>query len=185
MDTPMWSELGTTWGDVWLTILSAIGVYVTIIALSRMFGQRQFATSSTYDLAFNFAMGTLVGRAVLVRVSLLNAVVALCTMFLLHAITSWLHHRVGWVHDAIQNRPMLLVANGVVLDDALRESGTSRVELFQALRLQGIGSVDEVGAAILERNGQFSVINSTTGLDADVFREVGGTNHLERADGAS
>jgi uncharacterized membrane protein YcaP (DUF421 family) len=166
-------------------MVSALGVYVTIIALSRMFGQRQFATSSTYDLAFNFAMGTLVGRAVLVRVSLLNAVVALCTMFVLHGITSWLHHRVRWVHDVVQNRPVLLVANGEVLDDALRESGTSRVELFQALRLQGLGSVEEVGAAILERNGQFSVMSSSAQMDADVFQEVMGTNRLKRSNDTS
>jgi len=60
----MWNELGITWSQLWLTVVSAVGVYVGILALSRIFGQRQFASSSTYDLAFNFAMGSLIGRPV-------------------------------------------------------------------------------------------------------------------------
>ncbi|MBW3603487.1 MAG: DUF421 domain-containing protein [Actinobacteria bacterium] len=168
----MWSQLGMTWSQLWLTVVSAIGVYATIITLSRIFGQRQFATSTTYDLAFNFAMGSLIGRTLLVRVSLLNAVVALCAMFLLHAGATWWHHRYSAIHDIIQNRPVLLVVDGKVLDDALRRTGTSRLEVNQALRLAGIGAVEDVGAVILERNGQFSVFGTTQRRTDDVFDEV-------------
>lgn len=108
----MWSELGSTWAQLWLTVVSAVGVYLTMMVLSRLFGQRQFASSTTYDLAFTFAMGSLIGRTVLVRVSLLNAVVALCTMFILHAGATWLHHRFGIAHELMQNRPVLLVDRG-------------------------------------------------------------------------
>lgn len=168
----MWSQLGMTWSQLWLTVVSAIGVYGAILVLSRLFGQRQFASSSTYDLAFNFAMGSLIGRTLLVRVSLLNAVVALCTMFALHAATGWLHHHVGAVHDVIQNQPVMLVTDGRVLDDALRRTGTSRDEVYQAVRLQGVGSLDRVAAVVLERNGEFSVLSRSERLDADVFAAV-------------
>lgn len=170
----MWSELGLTWQQFFLTVVSAVGVYAAILVLSRVFGQRQFASSTSYDLALNFAMGSLIGRTVLVRVSLLNAVVALCTMFLLHAGATWLHHRVGVVHEIMQNRPVLLVDDGELVDGALRRTGTSRVEVFQALRLQGMGSLDDVAAVILERNGQFSVISRSQRLDAELFAEVVG-----------
>lgn len=170
----MWSELGSTWAQLWLTVVSAVGVYLTMMVLSRLFGQRQFASSTTYDLAFTFAMGSLIGRTVLVRVSLLNAVVALCTMFILHAGATWLHHRFGIAHELMQNRPVLLVDRGQLLDDALHQTGTS-VEVFQALRLQGMGSLDDVAALVLERNGQFSVVSRSQRLDADVFAEVTGS----------
>lgn len=181
----MWTQLGMTWSQVWLTIATAIGVYAAILALSRLFGQRQFATSSTYDLAFTFAMGSLIGRAVLVHVSLLNAVVALATMFVLHAATGWLHHHSDWVHNLIQNRPVLLYANGRMLDDALRSTGTSHVEVFQAARIQGLGSLDEIAAVLLERNGRVSFINHSQRLDAEVFAEVAGNDTLHLTDGSS
>jgi Protein of unknown function (DUF421) len=103
-------------------------------------------------------MGSLIGRTVLIRVSLLNAVVALSTMFVLHTATGWLHHRSRMFHNVIQNRPVLLVTDGRLLDDALHRTGTSHVEIFQAARLQGLGSLDDVAAVTLERNGQFSLV---------------------------
>lgn len=173
----MWSQLGITWSQLWLTIVSAIGVYAAILALSRLFGQRQFASSTSYDLAFMFAMGSLIGRTLLVRVSLLNAIVALCTMFALHAATGWLHHHVPVMHDLIQNRPVMVVNDGRILDDALRRTGTSRTEIYQAVRLEGVGSLDEVVAVVLERNGRFSVLKRSERLDADMFAEVVTPSH--------
>lgn len=181
----MWTQLGMTWSQLSLTIATAVGVYAAILALSRIFGQRQFASLSTYDLAFNFALGSLIGRTVLVRVSLLNAVVALCTMFVLHTVTGWLHHRSRLLHNVIQNQPVLLVANGRLLDHALHRTGTSRVEVFQAARLQGLGSLDDVAAVILERNGEFSFVNRSQRLDADLFGEVAGNHTLPLANGSS
>lgn len=174
----MWTELGMMWSQVWLTITTAVGVYAAILVLSRLFGQRQFATVSTYDLAFNFALGSLIGRTVLIRFSLLNAVVALCTMFVLHAATGWLHHRNRVLHHLIQNRPVLLAADGRLLDDALHRTGTSRVEVYQAARLKGLGSLDDVAAVTLERNGQFSFVRQAQRLDTTVFDEVAGNETL-------
>lgn len=168
----MWSELGMTSEEAALTVLTATGIYAAIILFSRIFGQRQFAMSSTYDLAFTFALGSLVGRVILVRTSLLTAVVGLATMFVLHGVTGWLHHNVTAVHRAIQNNPILLVAHGQVLDHNLRRARTSRVEVYQQVRLKGVGTLGQVQAAILERNGQMSVIRVGTELDESVFTEV-------------
>lgn len=97
---------------------------------------------------------------------------ALCTMFALHAGATWWHHRYSAVHDLIQNRPVLLIADGEVLDDVLRRTGTSLLEVNQALRLAGIGAMGDVGAVILERNGQFSVFDAKQHRADEVFAEV-------------
>ncbi|MDP8968966.1 MAG: DUF421 domain-containing protein [Actinomycetota bacterium] len=172
------SELGLSWAEVWLTVVTAAGIYATVILLSRMFGQRQFATSSTYDLAFIFAMGSLVGRVILVRTSLLAAVLGLFTMFCLHAAARWLHQNVGVMHMAIQNRPILVVADGDVLEDNRRRAHLSHFELYQQLRLHGLGSLEKVRAVILERNGDLSIITADQRIDAEVFREVVGNDRL-------
>ena len=125
------------------------------------------------------------GRTVLVRVSLLNAVVALCTMSVLHTATGWLHHHSRVLHNVIQNRPVLLVANGRLLDDALHRTGTSHVEVFQAARLQGLGSLDDAAAVTLERNGELSFVTRGQRLDTDLFGEVAGNEALGGVDGAS
>lgn len=175
-------ELWLTGAEAWITLVTATGIYLTVIALSRIFGQRQFANSSTYDLAFIFALGSLIGRVVLVRTSLAVAVLGLTTMFVLHAVTGWLHHHVRWIHDLVQNDPILLAANGEIVPEGLESGHVSRAELFQAVRLQGQASLDGVRAVILERSGDISVLTGTFSdevLDGVRFRE-----RLDRGGGA-
>lgn len=172
MTNSAWAELGLTWPELALTVVTATGIYVAIIAFSRVFGSRQFSTSTSYDLAFTFALGSLVGRVILVRTSLLTAVIGLLTLFLLHSAAGWLHHNVQAFHRLMQNRPVLLVAHGRVLEDSLRRARTSHAEVYQQLRLAGYGSLDEVEAVILERNGAISVIRAGTRLDEQLFTEI-------------
>lgn len=166
------ARLGMSWTEALLVILAAIGIYAAVILFSRIFGQRQFSMATSYDLAFTFALGSVIGRVILVRTSLAAGILGLGTLFTLHALSGRLHHSVRAVHDLIQNRPVLLALDGRILDENLRAAHTSRSELYQALREHGHGSLADVGAAILERNGRVSVLRRDEEWDPDVFAEV-------------
>ena len=172
MDPAVVRQFGITWTEVWLTVATATAIYVTMVVLSRVFGARQYLSSSGYDLAFVFGLGSLIGRVVLVRTTFTVAAVGLFTLFVLHAVFGWLHHHVPVVHRAIQNRPIVLCSRGHILDANLRRAHLSRVELYQQLRLQGRGSLDGVRAMLLERNGQISIIGDGERLDPEVFAEL-------------
>lgn len=161
-----------SWTEALLVVVTAAGIYATVILLSRLFGQRQFSVTTSYDLAFTFALGSVVGRVILVRTSLAAGVLGLATLFVLHALSGRLHHSVRAVHDLIQNRPVLLVVDGRVLDDNLRAARTSRSELYQQLRAHGHGSLEGVGAVVLERNGRMSVLDRDEARDPELFAEV-------------
>lgn len=180
---PIARELSMTATEAWLTIVTATVVYGAVIAFSRVFGQRQFAQSSTYDLAFVFALGSIIGRVVLVRTSLATALLGLGVMFVLHAGTGWLHHHSAAVHKLVQNPPILVVAHGEILDDGMRRAHMSEYELYQSLRSQGRGSLADVQAAVLERNGNVSFIGEGTDIDPSVFEEVVGREHLRPLEG--
>lgn len=160
-------ELWLSWTEAGLVVLTATVVYVATIMATRLYGQRQFSNLSSYDMVFTFALGSVIGRVVLVRTSLGAALLGLVTLFSLHAVTGRLHHRLQGVHDVIQNRPVLLVADGEVHDDQLRRAHVSRWELRQALRQAGHGSYRSVRAVILEPSGKLSVLSG----DQDVDRE--------------
>lgn len=164
--------------EAWLTVVVATSIYVLAVVLSRLFGQRQLTTSSSYDVMFVFAIGSVMGRVILVRTSLGAAAVGLVTMFLLHAAAGWLHHHSPLVHRLTQNRPVLLVADGRILDDGLRAARVSTFEVHQQVRLQGYGSLRGVAAVVLERSGKVSVIGQDEELDPALFGEVRGREQL-------
>lgn len=174
----MWQQLGVGKTEALLTVVTAIGVYLTMLALSRLFGQRQFASTSGYDLAFVFALGSIAGRAILVRVSMAAAVIGLLTMFLMHAGTTWGVHRVGPLRRLVQNRPVLVFAHGRPVEAGVRRGHTSREEIYEAMRSEGVGSVETVQAVILERDGRFSVLRADTPVDEHVLRDVVGAGRL-------
>ena len=176
------AELGMSWTEAWLTVITATVIYFVVIALSRAFGQRQFATSSTYDLAFVFAIGSVVGRVVLVRTSLATAILGLGVMFTLHAAAGWLHHHVAWIHDLMQNKPILVVANAEIVAEGMQRAHLSEYELFQALRLDGRASLEGIHAVVLERNGQLSIIEDGAPLSPDVMQEIIGRERLPAID---
>lgn len=173
-----WHELGVSWTETGLTAVSATVLYAAVILFSRLAGQRQFSTSSSYDLAFIFALGAIVGRAVLVRTSLLNALVALAVMFTLHVVVNRTHHRFAPFHRLIQNQPILLLVDGEIIDENMDRAHTSSYEVYEAIRLEGLGSPEDVAAVILERNGNFAVIERGRELDREMFEEVVGRQHL-------
>ncbi len=177
-------ELGASWTDLGLTALTATAVYVAMLVLSRLFGQRQFSRLTTYDLPFLLTVGALVGRVVLVRTSIVGAVAGMTMLFVLHAATGWLHHHVGLVHRAIQNRPILLVAGGQVLDEGLRRARVSVLELHENLRRAGLGRFEDVEAAIMERTGDISILSRGQVADPQVFTDVRGAEHLPWGPGA-
>ena len=139
-------------------VFSATVIYLTMVICSRLFGPRQFSRSTGYDLAFVFGLGSLIGRVVLVRTSLLAGILGLATLFMLHALVELAHHRSDRVHRLIQNSPVLLVAHGEVLHEHLRMAHVAIMELHQQLRQSGYGSLSDVGVVILERNGRFSIL---------------------------
>ncbi len=172
------SQFGMPWSDVWVTVVTAVCVYVLVVALSRLFGQRQFSRLTAYDLPFVFALGSLVGRVILIRTTLAGAATGIATMFVLHAGSAWLHHRVPFVHRMTENRPILLLAGGELLPENVRRAGTSELEIHEKLRLAGVGSMAEVEAAIIERTGDISIVRVGQPLDVTMFDDVSGSEQL-------
>lgn len=99
------SELGISWQEAGLVVVTALAIYGVTLVGARVLGQRQFASLSTHDLVFVFALGSIIGRTVLVRTSLAGAVIGLTTMFAAHTTMSRLYRSRPRAYAAIQNPP--------------------------------------------------------------------------------
>ena len=59
--------------------------------------------------------------------------------------------------------PRLLLRDGTMLDEALRDARVTREEVRAAVRSSGIGALGDVAAVVLETDGSFSVIAGQPG----------------------
>lgn len=176
------AELGVTWSQAGAVVLSAVGVYLTLLVLLRIVGQRSMASMSSFDFAAAVAVGAVMGRAILgYSPTLLAGVVGLATLFGLQVLFG-LVRRHPRLQSALNNPPILLLAHGRLLPDNLRRAHVVEDELREQLRLHGVRCYDDVACMVLERTGAVSVIRSGEPIAQDVLADVVGAEVLWRAD---
>jgi uncharacterized membrane protein YcaP (DUF421 family) len=67
--------------------------------------------------------------------------------------------RSRWLHKLIEGVPLVLVENGKVLTDRMRQARVDEEDVLQAAReRQGLESMDQIKYAVLERTGEISII---------------------------
>jgi uncharacterized membrane protein YcaP (DUF421 family) len=170
----MFQQLGTSWSNVALVVVSTVSIYAAFVILVRAMGQRSLATMAAFDLALVVAVGSLIARTSLLRdPTLAQGVAALLTLFALQAAVAFLR-RFAVVDHLVTTQPILLVKDGEVLHDHLRHAHLLEKDLRQKLRLAGVGSLAAVQCAVLERNGAISVIKRGTATQSDVMIDVAG-----------
>jgi uncharacterized membrane protein YcaP (DUF421 family) len=59
----------------------------------------------------------------------------------------------------MQNTPVILMRNGKIIDDALKETRVARSDLLAKLREANVLNLDEVRAVVLETTGDISVLH--------------------------
>lgn len=154
----MAEELGVSWSDAGLGLVAGIGIYVTIMLLSRVFSQRSLTTFSSFDFPITIAVGAIIGRTALVKTSLLSGVIALATLFTAQALVALARDRFG-LDNVLDNPPEAIVADGLVLDAVEAHSHITSADLHQRLRMEGLRSLDQVRLMVLERSGSISIIS--------------------------
>ena len=168
----MLAELGATWPEVLRVVISTGAIYLVLVLLVRLIGQRSLATMSSFDVGCVVALGAVVGRTVLLETpTLVIGLVALVSLFAMQGSLSRLrqHRRFDrWV-----NRPPVLLMTGArPLRDNMRRAHVAEDELRQRLRLAGVRRLDEVHCVVLERNGAVSVIRRGDDVDPWLLADV-------------
>jgi uncharacterized membrane protein YcaP (DUF421 family) len=154
------------WAHVLRAALSAAGIYLVIIGAIRIFGEKALAKMSGYDMIVTVALGSLVAALPLTTsVSLTDAIAAALTFLTLQQITRYLQARYRRVHTLVRERPRLLLWNGRLLEDRMLESDISADEVRAAVRRSGILSLKQVRAAVLENDGEWSIIPQSSAPD--------------------
>jgi uncharacterized membrane protein YcaP (DUF421 family) len=90
-----------------------------VLEATRTAGPRSLAQMSAFDFIATVAVGSMVASVGLGSVPLTDGLIAIATLFTLQYLVAVLRQR-RTLRGAIDNRPLLLVREGEVLEDHLR-----------------------------------------------------------------
>jgi uncharacterized membrane protein YcaP (DUF421 family) len=141
-------------------ILSSIIIYLFIIVAIRLFGKKELAQLSVIDLVFILLISNAVQNAmVLGDNSLFGGMVAAGTLFVVNYILKFLQYRFPQFSRALQGDAIMLVYKGKIIESHMRLAKITANELSEAIREHGVEDLSKVDLAILEVDGNISVLS--------------------------
>jgi uncharacterized membrane protein YcaP (DUF421 family) len=148
-----------SWASLGEVVVASAIVFALVVAMLRIVGQRALAKMSGFDIVFTVTLGSVVATGAISRdVPVVNAIAALATFLLLQEIIRFFQSRHLGVHHVVREAPDVLLWDGQLLEDRLRETNISADEVRAAVRKAGLRSLADVRAVVLENDGDWSVI---------------------------
>ena len=145
-------------GYTFLAVKLAIGILGVVLQINLM-GKGNLAPTSAMDQVQNYVLGGIIGAVIYndnIGVLQFSLVLVLWTLliFTLRFIKNY--NRV--VKTIIDGRPVWVILNGKVQTGECMKNGISAHDLMFKLRAAGVYEIGTVKRAVLEQNGQLSII---------------------------
>ena len=148
-------------------------IMFAIIAASRIFGLRSFSKMSGFDFPVAVALGSVLASAVTAPdQSVWVPILAIVALFIWQMIVAPLRQRFRKLERVVDNRPLLVMEDGKVLDDNLRLGGMTRFDLWAKLREANVARVEDVRIAVIEAAGEFTVVYGTDEVSPELLEDV-------------
>ena len=142
-----------------IAFLRTIILYLFIIAGVRLMGKRQVGELEPSELVLALIIADL--AAVPMQdygIPLLSGIIPILTLLCITMIISVLTTRSVRFRAIICGRPSIIVEDGKILQKEIKKNRFTVDELLEELRLKGVTDITTVKYAILETNGQISVL---------------------------
>lgn len=143
-------------------LLSAIRttiIYFAITLTMRLMGKRQIGELQPYELVITVLIAELAAIPVAdTDIPLLNGLIPIVILLVLQVMLSEITLWSEKAREVICGRPSILIAQGRIRQQELRQLRVNLNDLLEQLRNKNYPNVADVHYAILETNGQLSVI---------------------------
>lgn len=147
------------WQGVLRVLVVGTLAYGTLILMLRVSGKRTLSKMNAFDLIVTVALGSTLATVLLSGdVPLVEGILALALLVGLQFVITWLSVRSPRFQHVIKAEPTLLVRDGQLLPEAMRQQRVTNEEIHAALRKSGRKDLEGVHAVILETDGTLAVI---------------------------
>lgn len=142
-------------------VLRSAAVYMFIVLALRLFGKKELSQLSIVDLVLVLLISNSVQNAMVGNdTSLLGGLLAATSLFGMNWVFKNLIFKSGRLSGFIQGHPLMLVYHGKAIQHNLDSSKMSHDELEASIREHGVDSIADVNLAVLEVDGNISVVTN-------------------------
>lgn len=147
------------WQGIARVVVIGLSAYAALIALLRISGKRTLSKLNAFDLVVTVALGSTFATVLLSKdVVLAEGVAAFAVLIFGQYAVARLSVRFGAVRRAVNSQPRVLLYRGRLLNDAMHQERVTADEIESVVRGAGLGSLEQIGAVVLETDGTFHVL---------------------------
>jgi uncharacterized membrane protein YcaP (DUF421 family) len=139
----------------------AIG-FTMLLLLTRVIGKKQLGQLTIFTYITGMALGSIAGDTVINRdISIMDGVVGMAFWVALVLIVEFSSLKSTRFRIALDGQPTIIIKKGEIMQNVLRNHRLNIEDITMLLRTNNVFSISDVDYAILEANGQLSVLKKS------------------------
>lgn len=144
-------------------VIRSLISFIVFLLLTRLMGKRQVSQLTFFDYIVGITIGSIAAEMSFDQnVRIINGITSLLIWGLIPFILAIISLKSRTFQQLIDGKPTIIIKNGEILEKSMKKVFLSIEELMLLLREKNIFKISDVEIAILETNGQLSVLKKTS-----------------------
>lgn len=147
-------------GDKMITVILRTAIIFIFVTLAiRIMGKRQIGDMQPNELVITILLSEIAAIPLQDTTQpLLNGIIAIMVLVVLEVLISVLVLKSAWVRKIMNGQSVVIIKNGVIDQHAMKRVRMTVLDLIELLRIQNVFDISTVAFAVLEVNGDLSVL---------------------------
>lgn len=142
-----------------IILIRTVILFVMVIISMRIMGKRQIGQLQPYELVVTIMISELATLPMEdMRIPLIHGFIPIVTLLVIQIVISLLELKSDKARFILDGKPSIVIKNGRLVLSELKNQVFTVNDLLEELRMKGYYNIEDVEYAILETNGQISVI---------------------------
>jgi uncharacterized membrane protein YcaP (DUF421 family) len=143
-------------------VIQSVAVYIFMLIAIRIFGKKELSQLNTADIILILLISNSVQNAMVTAdkfEAFKQGLVAALALFIVNFIFKKVMYNSKVISNLVQDKPEILIHDGIIDFKALARLEISSQEMEEAIREHGVQHFNEVRLAMMEIDGNISVIS--------------------------
>lgn len=154
--------------------------FISLLIFTKILGKQQISQLTYFDYILGITIGS-IGASLTTDLSSRSWPhwVGLFTWALLGYLTEYITMKYRYAAKFLEGEPTIVIMNGKIMEDTMRKMKYRASEIMELLRNKDVFDISEVDFAIIEPNGQISVLKkpeyqTVTAKDMNIQKAASG-----------
>ena len=153
--------------NFWEMIFRTTFAFIALLILARILGKKQLSQLTFFHYITGITFGSIAAEmAAQTDVPFVDALISLTWWAVLTLLASYIALKSSKLRVVLDDQPSIVIKNGALMRAKMQKERLHVNDIMMMLREQSIFSIQDVQYAILETNGELSVMKKTGQLEA-------------------